>query len=292
MAPITPFLTEAMYQRLVRKVEPKAPESVHLNPWPLANTDLIDEELMEKMSLAIKVSSLGRAARNSSGIKLRQPLLEAVVVAEGRYLEMLKGVSDLIKDELNVKELKLSQNKNDIQRYLVKPLPRILGKKHGGLYPKIADALKRLSQEEADLLLKGESIVVEADGVKIKVVPDEVEVDSVPFEGYSVRIEQDLAVGVKKEIDEQLENEGFARDIVRRIQALRKDADFEIDDHIETYYLGDQKIETVFQAEGDYIAEETLSDKLCMEEPPIGAHLSEYEVDGHRFKIGLVRVEN
>ncbi len=290
MAPITPFLAEALYQRLVRGAEPDAPESVHLHPWPEADPSLIDEDLMERMDLAVRVSSLGRAARSKSGIKLRQPLQEAVVVGEGSELEQLEGLTWLVKDELNVKGVRLSQERGKLQRYDPRPVLSLLGKKHGRETQKIADAIRGLGRGEATRLLRGSSVTVEIGGAAVEVLSDEVEVGLVPVEGYSVMEEPGLTVGVTTEITEELAREGLARDVVRRIQALRKEADFEIDDLIETHYCGDPEVEAVFEAEGEYIAAETLSRRLHQGAPPEGAHVGEFEIDGLKLRVGLVRL--
>ncbi len=291
MAPITPFLTEALYKRLVRGVEPEAPEIVHLNPWPEVDASLMDEELMGKMDLAVRVSSLGRAARSKSGIKLRQPLMEAVVVGEEAVLGQLGGLNDLVREELNVKEVRLSADRAELMRYVVMPVPSLLGRKHGRILPKVVDVLRGLGQEDASRLLSGESVEVLIDGQPVEVLAEEAEVESVPREGYSVVEEPGLMVGVSTEITEELGREGLARDIVRRIQALRKEADFDIDDMIETYYVGDPEVEDVFEAEGEYISTETLSKVLQRGEPPRGAHAGEFDIDGLKMKLGLVRVD-
>ncbi|MCW3992317.1 MAG: DUF5915 domain-containing protein, partial [Candidatus Bathyarchaeota archaeon] len=275
--------------RLVRGAEADAPESVHLNDWPVADPGLIDEELMEGMEQAMKVSSLGRAARSRSGIKLRQPLLEAKVVAEESSLQRLEGLADLIGDELNVKALRLTMDREELLRYEVRPVPRLLGRKHGRLYPKVVEALRRLGPEEAKRVLAGEPVRVEVGDTLIEALPEEVEVESVPLPGHSVVEEGGLMVGVRTEMTEELEYEGLARDVVRRIQALRKEAGFEIDDRIETYYSGDEEVEAVFEVEGEYIAVETLSDGLHRGQPPQGAHVGEFDIDGLKLKLGLKR---
>ncbi|MFQ6053151.1 MAG: DUF5915 domain-containing protein, partial [Candidatus Bathyarchaeia archaeon] len=291
LAPITPFIAEAIYQRLVRGAEPDAPESVHHNDWPTADPDLVDEELMRDMELAMKVSSLGRAARSRSGIKLRQPLLEAKAVADEESLNRLRRLAPLIKDELNVKELTLTRDRGELMRYVVKPVPSVMGRKHGRLYPEVAEALGLLGQGEAARLLAGESIRIVVSGTEVEVLPEEVEVESEPFPDYSVMEEAGLLVGVRTEITEALRYEGLARDVVRRIQALRKEADFDIDDRIETYYRGDPEVEAAFEVEGEYIAAETLSDALRRGEPPQGAYVGEFVIDGARLRLGLVRVQ-
>ena len=290
LAPFTPFITEALYQRLVRRAEPDAPESIHLNDWPEPREELIDEGLMEDMEMAMKVSSLGRAARSSGGIKLRQPLQEAVVVADAETLRHLKPLSDLVRDELNVKRLTLTEDRRSLLRLRAKPIPRILGKRHGALYPKVAEAVENLSEADVERLRRGETIAIEVEGKTIELRPEEVGTLEEPREGYVIAEEPGLIVGVYTVLTEELRYEGLARDIVRRIQALRKEADFEIDDRIETYYLGDPELEKAFEVEADYIAAETLSIALHRAEPPEGAYVKEYEIDGRRLKLGLVRI--
>jgi len=291
MAPVIPFLTEAIYQRLVLGAEPDAPESVHLHPWPEVEADLIDESLMEEMDLAVRVSSLGRSARNVSGIKLRQPLGEAVVVADKAALGRLEELTWLLEDELNVKGVRFTSDTGEMSRLSVKPVYRLLGQKHGSELPKVAEGIKGLSQEEATRLMADGAVNVKVGSKEIEVLPEEVEVESVVMEGYSIAEEPGLTVGVSTEITADLEREGLARDVVRRIQALRKEADFDIDDKIETYYKGDDAIEEVFEAEAEYIKVETLSAKLSGEEPPKGAYLRSFDIDGKELALGLLRVD-
>ncbi|MGD2200765.1 MAG: class I tRNA ligase family protein [Candidatus Bathyarchaeota archaeon] len=287
MAPITPFLTEAIYQRLVRGAEPDAPASVHLCSWPEGEERFIDEGLMERMDLAIRVSSAGRAARNQSGIKLRQPLLEAVVVTDPETRERLESLGGLVEEELNVKEVRLSGDRSGLLTYEVRPVYSLLGKKHGRDLQEVVESLNGLSQADAARLLEGETVEIDVQGSCVEVLPKEVEVESVAVNGYSVVEEPGLIVGVKTVITDKLEREGLARDIVRRIQALRKEADFEIDDQIETYYKGDPEVENVFEVEGEYISAETLSIKLVNGNPPEGAYEGEFDIDGRKLSLGL-----
>jgi isoleucyl-tRNA synthetase len=140
------------------------------------------------------------------------------------------------------------------------------------------------------MLLGGGSVRVDVNDVSVEVLSEEVNVESVHLDGYSVMEEPGLMVGVKTEITDKLRREGLARDIVRRIQALRKESDFEIDDLIETYYSGDPEVEEVFGAEAEYISTETLSEALLMGVPPEGAHTAEFDINGLKLRLGLVRV--
>ena len=268
MAPLTPHISEAMYQRLIRPVEQSAPESVHHNDWPTAQESEIDEKLMAEMDLAMIASSLGRAARAKSQIKLRQPLSEAIVVASKEQLQIVNNVAPLIREELNVKEVKVTSERDILQSHIAKPLPRLLGKKHGRNFTAVADAIKAMTPEQTETLVRGKTTTLSVGGSPVEILPEEVELESKPIEGYSIMEEGSLLVGVNTAISESLSSEGLARDIVRRIQSLRKEANFDINDHIETYFRGDPEVVEVFQEEADYIKAETLSDLLRREFPP------------------------
>jgi len=291
LAPIMPFTAEFIYQKLVPGAEPDFPESVHLNDWPVADPGLIDGELMKDMELAMRVSSMGRAARSKKGIKLRQPLQNALVVADEDALLRLKKLSNLVIEELNVKELMLKKDRSQLMRYQVKPVARILGGKHGRLYPKIVEGINQLSQEGAERLLKEEPILIKLGEEHVEILPEEVDLELVSLPGLSVVEEGDLMVGVSTDISEKLKYEGLARDIVRRIQALRKEADFEIDDRINTYYYGDPEVLIVFEKEGMYISMETLSVELRAGKAPENAYTSDFDIDGLKLRLGLIKVE-
>jgi len=295
LAPFLPSLAEEMYQNLVRGVEPNAPESVHHNDWPVADTALIDETLMTDMDLAATICGLGRSARNKVGIKLRQPLQEAMVVAEKAVLERLQEFIGLIKDELNVKELALTTQKEDLLNCEILLRPHLLGKKYGKLLPKLRATVATL---DADALVqelqKNQRAEIRVDDRVITLLPDEVEVCTRPKEGYMLKEAQGIVVGMKTVITEELKIEGFARDIVRRIQNQRKGAGFDIADRITTYYEAGPKLTEVFDTHRDYIASETLSTSIKKIEPAIGAipveaYGANYKIEGEPLRIELVR---
>jgi len=290
LAPLIPFVTEEMYQGLVRTVDGNAPESVHHTDWPTANAALTDEELMADMDLAIRVSSLGRSARSTSGIKLRQPLAKAVVVAGKTERERLGRLADLVVDELNVKALDFAEKTADLVEYEIGLLPSVLGKKHGPLFPKLRVAVANLDANALALAFQGGlSVDVEVDGQTITLLPEEVEVRFKPREGYAVAEERGLVAGVDVVITPGLEAEGLARDIVRRVQNARKAAGFDISDRIAITYQAGPKLAAVLAAHADYIAAETLSVSLAMGEPPKGAYIEEVKLAGESIVFGLVR---
>ncbi len=290
LAPFLPFLAEEMYQNLVRSVDANVPESVHHNEWAKSDESFIDEELVVNMDLIIQICGLGRSARDKAGIKLRQPLKEAKVVTDEARLERIEPFREIIKDELNVKELSLSTKKEDLVNYEVAPLPHLLGKKFGKLYKKICEAVSNAETDEiVQRIEKGESTEILVDDQVITLLPQEVEVRTRPLEGYALSEDQDIIVGVSTTISEYLKQEGLAREIVRRIQNQRKDAGFDIDDQIVTYYEAGPKLSKVFITQKDYITSETLSTALQQASPPEEANVTDYKIAGERLKIGLIR---
>ena len=247
---------------------------------------------MTPARLAIKVSSLGRAARNQSGIKLRQPLRELVVVTDGETQAKIQELQDLIREELNVKSVKVTGEAGDLKEYELKPKRSILGRKHGKLLPQVVEAIARLPKVQVQQLVNGAAVEVSVGESTIKVQPDEVEAELVALEGYSSIEEPGILVGVYTEISEELRVEGLSRDVVRRVQALRKEADFEIDDMIETYYSGDEGLEAVFEKESEYISTETLSKSIIQGEPPEVATVGEFVIEGMKVKIGLRKAKS
>jgi len=290
LAPLIPFVTEEMYQNLVRTVDKGAPESVHHTGWPTADAALVDKELMADMELAIRVSSLGRSARSTSGIKLRQPLAKAMVVAGKAERERLSRLVDLVVDELNVKALGFAARTADLVEYEIGLLPNILGKKHGRLFPRLRAAVADLDADAlASAFQSGLSVDVSVDEQTITLLPEEVEVRFRPRKGYVVAEERGLIVGVDVVITPELEAEGLTRDLVRRIQNARKSAGFDIADRIATTYQTGPKLSAVFAVHADYISAETLSLSLAEGEPPKGAYVQELELAGESLKLGIVR---
>ncbi|MEM2152842.1 MAG: isoleucine--tRNA ligase [Candidatus Bathyarchaeia archaeon] len=290
LAPFTPFLTEEIYQNIVRSVDPNAPESIHHNDWPTVDEKMIDEDLMRDMDLAIKVCSLGRSARNKAGIKLRQPLLEAKVVASEEILRRVENLKGIIMDELNIKSLSLTARRSELFNYSIKIVPEALGKKYGRLLPKIQEAAEKMSVEEVIAAIKSGGLSLTVEGQEIKLLPEEIRIIEEPKDGYSISEEDNIVVGVFRVIPENLKLEGLARDVVRRIQNQRKEAGFNIADQIETYYEAGPTLTEVFESFGDYIAAETLSVIIRRGSPSGEAHSATYSLAGEVLKIWLRKV--
>jgi isoleucyl-tRNA synthetase len=292
LAPFIPFLTEEIYQNIVRSVDPNAPESVHHNDWPVADERMIDRDLMTDMDLTIKVCSLGRSARSKSGIKLRQPLAEAKIVADEEIIRRIEKFRGLIIEELNVKNISLTTDRNELIEHVIKPIPEALGRKYGKLFPKIQEAISQINPEEAIASLESKghlNLIIENENIMI--LPEEIKIVTQPRSGYSISEEEGIIVGVNIAIPENLKMEGLARDIVRRIQNQRKEAGFNIADQIETYYEAGPILTSVFENFGEYIAAETLSVFIRRGSPPEDAHSATYSLSGETLKIWLRRVK-
>jgi isoleucyl-tRNA synthetase len=292
LTPFMPFIAEEIYQNLVRSVDETAPESVHLSDYPQADEALIDEQLVEDMRLVMRLVSLGHGARNQAGVKLRQPLSQALFnVRSANEAESLRRLADQVLDELNVKELVFLEDADQVVDYRVSPVAHLLGKKYGALFPNIRAALARLDPAElAQRLRAGESIALEVAGQTVNLLPGELEVRIEAKEGYAVAEEAGYLAAVSMALDKNLIREGLARELVRRIQTLRKDAGFRIEDRIVTYYQASPGLREVLEALGQYIKGETLSTELIEGELPAEATTQTFQVEGEEITLGLVRV--
>ena len=260
VAPIIPFLTEEIYQNLVRGVNPDAPESVHLCAYPEPDEDLIDEQLTKDMATVIKLVSLGRAARKNKQIKVRQPLSKMLIVLRepGERLSV-ERLSDQIMEELNIKEIEWVRDPTVLVDYTAKPNFRALGAKYGKEVPMIRAALERLDPAEvARRIQHGLHVPLDLNGRSILLSPEEVVVETNPRKGLAVAEEGGYTVALETTLNKALEDEGLARELVHRIQNLRKQAGFEISDRIRLWYETDERLTEVIQAFRDYIRTETL----------------------------------
>ncbi len=224
LAPFTPFIAEELYQNLVRSCYPESPESIHLADFPSADEALIDEELSADMKLAMKVASLGRAARSKAGLKVRQPLSRVMVRVRGKQEEDgLRRLESQVLDELNVKEMTF------------------------------------------------------------------IDVDEFAEPGYTVAAEGGYIAAIATELTPELAEEGLARELVHRLQTMRKQADFEIADYIQTYYQGGPIVQGVIERFGTYIKQETLSTALLPESPPQGAYVESHKLSTEEIVLGVKR---
>ncbi|HID87256.1 MAG TPA: isoleucine--tRNA ligase, partial [Anaerolineae bacterium] len=291
LAPFTPFVAEEIYQNLVRSADQDAPESVHLCDFPVANPALMDEALMANMRLAMRLASLGHAARNRAGIKLRQPLSLALVkVRSAEERAGLEPLTDQLLDELNVKALHFVEDEGEMVEVRVRPVPALLGPKYGALLPRIQSAIAAMDASAlARQIRAGQGVEITLDDRVIELLPEELGVELIEKEGYAVAEEGGYLVGVATTITQKLKREGLARELVRRIQIMRKDAGFRIEEHITTYYQAEETLEQVMADWGAYIQGETLSTELVAAEPPPEAYVQSFQIEGERITLGVRR---
>ena len=291
LAPFTPFLAEELYQNLVRQANPKAPESVHLCDFPVADPALVDQKLMADTRLVMHLVSLGHSARSQAAIKVRQPLAEALVVtrtAEERA--SLQGLVDQITGELNVKALGFAGAEQELVNYEVSPKPREVGRKYKALYPKIKAAVAAMDARAlAARFHAGESLTLTVEGEAVTLAPEEVDVWSRPKEGYAVAEEGGYTVAISTALTDELVQEGFAREVVRRIQTMRKDAGFRIEDTITVWYDADRELARVFASWGEVIRQETLATRLVEGPAPEGAFAQAQDIDEFKLALGVAR---
>ncbi len=266
-------------------------ESVHLTDWPVADPARIDRTLSEETRLVMRIASLGRAARAKASIKVRQPVQELFVKVPSAMEERaLERLAPQVLEELNVRELRIVRDESDFLRFEVKPNLKLLGQKYGKDVQAIARELSSMSDDRRNEIAKavaaGRSVNVAGKTLE----PEELLVAGREKEGFASAEENGAVVIVSTELTPELLREGLAREIVHRIQNLRKDAGFEIADRIRTYVSGDAEVLSVMQEHGDYVRQETLSVEVVDGEAPEGAQVESADVDGRAVTLGVVRV--
>ncbi len=261
MAPFVPFLAENVYQNLVRGVDADAPESVHLAEWPAADKAWQNDELLHDIDVVQKVVGLGRAARAKSGVRTRQPLGRVLVRAPNdAAAKALDGHADQVLEELNVKAVEFIARDAGIVSYNIKPnLPK-LGKLYGKLLPKIRQTLMDADGAAiASAAAAGEAFEIEVDGQSISLEDDDVLIETHSAEGYSCEADSGYLAALDTSLNEELLNEGLAREIVRSVQDARKQAGLEVSDRITLGVSGSEAVEAALAVHRDYLMNETLA---------------------------------
>jgi len=256
-APMTPFMTEEIYQKLTGE------ESVHLADFPVENTDLIDEAVEERMDLVRDVCSLGRFAREEVNIKVRQPIQSLILPKSD---EMIIGdLLPVIQEELNVKEVQFKPDMTDYLEYIVKPNFQVLGKTLGPKIKELQQVISKLTSNEIAKISES-GLSVKLDGEDFELTSENTIISIKQKEGYASTSNNRTIVVLETELTEELILEGLAREFVRKVQSLRKEADFVITDHIKVYYNGTEQIDKMFELYKDYVMGEVLGDELIKDE--------------------------
>jgi len=257
-APITPFVTEEIYQNLTGE------ESVHLASFPKADESMIDEELEQKMDAVRIIVSLGRKIREDVKLKVRQPLSTAIL--DGRKENDLKEYVPLIKEELNVKEVKFENDLSEFMNYEVKPNFKLCGKIFGSRMKDFQNALTALNEEDIQKLENNEEIFVTVGDQKETVTLEMVEIRATSKEGYASSTENNQVIVLNTTVTEDLKQEGYAREIISKVQNMRKEKDFCITDRITIFYDGDEEIKRVMENCKEMISKETLANEIVLTE--------------------------
>ena len=293
LAPFIPFVTEVIYQNLVRSVYPQSYLSVHHCVWPTADESAIDDSLLEQMALARQISSLGLSARNSAGLKVRQPLSKVLVYVPGKR-SLNQGLIEIVTDELNVKEFIFVEQTGQLVNYRILPDNQRLGPRFGARFPMVRAALESLEPTKVvEQVQSGMTVQINVDGEDIELSPDEILVQTQPVEGLAIAADRVVTVAVDAVITPELRAEGLAREIVRRLQAMRKNAGFNIQDRITTYYQAENDdLEQVIDFWAEYIKAETLTTNLVAGDPPQDVYSETHKLEGMELHLGVQRNEN
>ena len=282
-APMIPFMTEDIYQNLVRSIDANAPESIHLCDFPKVNEAHIDKELEENMDRVLKLVVMGRACRNTANIKNRQPIGQMYVKADFELSEFFDAI---VADELNVKNVTFTQEVRDFTSYSFKPQLKTVGPKYGKLLGGIKNVLSGLDGNAAmDELNANGCLRFEVNGEEVVLNREDLLIDTAQMEGYVSEDDNGITVVLDTTLSEELLEEGFVREIISKVQTMRKEADFEVMDKIVITYEGSEKAETVFAKNADEIGAETLALEVKKATP--AGYVKEWKINGEAVTLGV-----
>ena len=282
-APMIPFMTEDIYQNLVRSIDANAPESIHLCDFPKVNEAHIDKELEENMDRVLKLVVMGRACRNTANIKNRHPIGQMYVKADFELSEFFDAI---VADELNVKNVTFTQEVRDFTSYSFKPQLKTVGPKYGKLLGGIKNVLSGLDGNAAmDELNANGCLRFEVNGEEVVLNREDLLIDTAQMEGYVSEDDNGITVVLDTNLSEELLEEGFVREIISKVQTMRKEADFEVMDKIVITYEGSEKAETVFAKNADEIGAETLALEVKKATP--AGYVKEWKINGEAVTLGV-----
>lgn len=277
-APFTPFMAENMYRNLVCSVNPDAPISVHLTDYPVCDETMIDAELEENMKALLGVVIQGRAARAESGMKVRQPLLK-MIVAGAQFPQDLCALAE---DELNVKSVEFTDDTTAFMTYQLKPQMRTLGRKYGKLLKAIGEKLATLDGNEVVANFEaGKLLTFELDGTNVELEKDDVLTNPVKKPGYVVATDRDVTVALDTNLNDALIAEGFAREVISKLQTMRKEAGFEVTDRIlVTVKTEDEKLAAIVSENVESIKNGVLALEVVLADAAEGAYAKDWSING------------
>ena len=282
-APMIPFITEEIYQNIVRKVDTNAPESIHLCRYPEADEAQIDKNLEDSMDEVLDIVVLGRAARNEANIKSRQPIGQMFVRSE-HPLE--KYFADIVTDELNVKKITFTGDVRQFTNYIIKPQLRTVGPKYGKQLGGIRKYLSSVDGNEAvDTLTKDGALKFDVNGTEVVLTQEDLLIEPTRVEGYVSQSDSKLTVVLDTNLTPELIEEGFVRELISKIQTMRKEAGFEVMDHIRVYCEGNDRIADILGRYGNQISGSVLANDIVIGEA--GGYAKEWNINGEKVILGV-----
>ena len=285
-APMIPFMTEDIYQNLVKSIDASAPESIHLCDFPEVHENWIDPKMEEDMADLLEIVVMGRAARNTANIKNRQPIGTMYVKSEFQLSEFYK---EIIEDELNVKEVVFKDDIADFISYSFKPQMRTVGPKYGKLLNKIKTVLSELDGNKAMAELKSTGeLKLDIDGQEIVLLEEDLLIDMAQMEGYVSESDHTITVVLDTNLTPELIEEGFVREIISKIQTMRKEAGFEVMDKIQVYVKDNKVIEDIMKAHAEEIQTEVLAEKLLTDTAQ--GYVKSWNINSQEVTLGVEKV--
>ncbi len=282
-APMIPFMTEDIYQNLVRSIDKEAPESIHLCNFPSVSEEVIDKDLESNMDKVLKLVVMGRACRNTANIKNRQPIGQMYVKAD---FEIPEFYQEIVREELNVKTVTFTQEVRDFTSYSFKPQLKTVGPKYGKMLGGIKSALGAVDGNAAmDEINSTDALKLDVNGQEIVLLREDLLIESAQTEGYVSENDNGITVVLDTNLSRELLEEGFVREIISKVQTMRKEAGFEVMDKIEITYEGTEKAEKIFAANADVIGAETLA--LSVTRASAKGYAKDWKINGENVTLGV-----
>ena len=282
-APMIPFMTEDIYQNLVRSIDDSAPESIHLCDFPVANEAFIDAELEANMELVLQIVVAGRAGRNTANIKNRQPIGKMYVKSE---VELPEFYQEIVEEELNVKRMEFTQDVSAFTSYTFKPQLRTVGPKYGKLLGGIKQYLGNVDGNKAMSELKSEGhISFEVNGENVVLAEEDLLIDAAQTEGYVSVNDRNVTVVLDTNLTEELIEEGFVREIISKVQTMRKEADFEVTDHIIVFMEGNDKLKAIAEKNAEDVKKDVLAEDIVF--GSTDGYIKEWNINGEAVTMGV-----
>ena len=286
-APLIPFMTEQIYQNLVCAVDKTAPESIHLCDYPVAEESFIDKQLEVDMDEVLKIVVMGRAARNTANIKNRQPIGQMFVKAPHSLPVFYQ---EIIEEELNVKKVVFTDDVRDFTSYSFKPQLKTVGPKYGKQLGSIKNALSEINGNEAmDTLNETGALTFTFDGTEVVLTKEDLLIDTAQTEGYVSEGDNTITVVLDTNLTPELLAEGFVRELISKIQTMRKEAGFEVMDHILVYSKDNEAIEGILKDNEEEVKSEVLADSIQF--GTAAGYVKEWNINGENVTLGVEKIQ-